>query len=76
MARLFDSDSPSPVLSFAENVECSSCGEIFEGTFIDYTASLSVEDLTAPPLGRHECPECGVQWSSEMTGWMFYSEAG
>jgi uncharacterized protein (UPF0212 family) len=76
MARLFDSDSPPPVLTFAENVECPGCGEIFEGLFTDYTASPSVEDLTEPPLGRHECPECGLGFASAMTGWMFFTEAG
>lgn len=76
MPRAFDSDDLPPVLSFTENVTCDRCGEIFEGQFFDYTESPSVEDLAEPPEGDHECPECGHRFSSALTGWMFYTEAG
>lgn len=76
MTRLFDSDCPPAVLTFAENVECPDCGEIFEGFFIDHTQSLTVEDLTEAPEGRHLCPECDAIFFSTLTGWMFFSEAG
>lgn len=76
MPRAFDSDAAPDRLDFTENVICGSCDEIFEGFFFDYTQSLAVEDMTEPPVGHHCCPGCGLQWSSELTGWMFYSEAG
>lgn len=76
MPRSFDSDSDPELLDFTENVECPHCSEISEGRFLDHTRSLSVQDMVEAPLGEHECPECGHQWSSAMTGWMFYSEAG
>lgn len=76
MPRGFDSDDPAAVLLFSENVECPSCAEIFEGLFYDPHASLSVQDMTDPPLGRHECPSCATVWISRATGWSFYSEAG
>lgn len=76
MPRDFDSDNLRGQLTFTENVTCSGCGEVFEGTFIDYSESQSVEDMVDPPAGVHVCPECGYGWKSEMTGWMFYSEAG
>ncbi len=76
MPRSFDSDDRDPVLRFTENVECPVCEEIFEGDFVDLTKSLSVSDMTEPPQGVHECPACGCEFGSVMTGWMFYSEAG
>lgn len=76
MPRAFDSDDLPPMLSFTENVTCDVCGEIFEGLFLDYSASQSVEDLVDPPEGDHECPDCGHRWTSFMTGWMFFTEAG
>lgn len=76
MPRSFDSDDRDPTLTFTENVECAACGEISEGEFRDESASLSVQDMTDPPVGSHNCPACGAFWRSEMTGWMFYSEAG
>jgi hypothetical protein len=76
MPRAFDSDDPEPVLGFTENVECPGCEQIFEGEFLDQTQSLSVQDMVESPRGEHTCPSCGLAFSSEMTGWMFYGEAG
>lgn len=76
MPRDFDSDDFRGQLTFTENVTCPACSEVFEGTFIDYSESQSVEDLVDPPEGDHQCDACGRRWSSRMTGWMFYSEAG
>lgn len=76
MPRAFDSDSAPEILRFTENVDCPRCGEIFEGEFLDHTRSLSVQDMQEPPFGDHECPECGFAWQAQMTGWMFYGEAG
>ncbi len=76
MPRAFDSDEPPAQLSFTENVTCKHCNEVFEGTFYDYTQSQSVEDMTEAPAGWHQCPACRFSWVSEMTGWMFYTEAG
>lgn len=76
MPRSFDSDQNPGSLRFTENVSCPICGETFEGTFVDYTESLTVEDMVSAPMGEHECPECGIEFNSVMTGWMFYSEAG
>lgn len=76
--RAFDSDEVSradtPLLRFSENVDCDECGVVFEGEFVDN--SMTVEDIADPPRGRHVCPGCGHEWTSEMTGWTFYSEAG
>jgi rubredoxin len=74
--RDFDSDDPDAVLSFTENVECPACELIFHGEFTDQSRSLSVQDMTEAPVGRHHCPDCGMVWDSEMTGWMLFSEAG
>lgn len=76
MPRTFDSDQSPENLIFVENVECLFCGEVFEGNFFDYTKSLSVQDMTEAPLGDHECPSCGRHFTTTMSGWMFYSEAG
>lgn len=77
MPRAFDSDhiarSEPTALRFTENVECR-CGCVFEGVFHD--DSMSVEDMTDPPIGEHRCPACAHQWVSEATGWSFFSEAG
>lgn len=76
MPRAFDSDDDPGVLAFTENVDCPVCGEVFEGLFEDRERSLSVQDMVEAPWGDHECPECGTEFMSKMTGWMFYSEAG
>lgn len=76
MPRGFDSDADPAVLVFHENVECPFCSEIFEGQFLDHTQSLSVQDMVVAPFGDHECPECGREFSSTLSGWMFYGEAG
>lgn len=76
MARIFDSDDPEPVLRFSERIECPSCGEEFEGLFVDRTRSHSVQDMSEPPVGDHVCPWCGHGFSSEFGGWLFFSEAG
>lgn len=76
MPRHFDSDAKTPRLIFDENVECPACKEIFEGQFFDHTQSLTVEDMVDPPSGDHECPFCEYKFSSTISGWMFYSEAG
>lgn len=75
--RAFDSAeqprSGTP-LCLIENVECAHCSVVFEGVFRG--DADTVEDLTDPPVGSHVCPRCGHQFTSEMSGWMFYSEAG
>lgn len=76
MPRAFDSDDEPARLSFTENVTCPACEETFEGFFIDYTQSLTVQDIAEPPRGDHLCGWCGFSWESEMTGWTFFSEAG
>lgn len=76
MPRAFDSDRDPEALVFTENVDCPVCGEVFEGQFEDRTRSLSVEDMVDTPIGDHQCPECGQEFSSLLSGWMFYSEAG
>lgn len=76
MPRAFDSDETDPVLQFTENVTCPVCGEVFEGQFYDESSSLSVQDMTDPASGSHVCPECDHEFSSEATGWSFFSEAG
>jgi ribosomal protein S27AE len=76
LPRAFDSDSVPEILRFTENVDCPRCGEIFEGEFLDHTQSLSVQDMQEPPRGAQVCPECGHGFSAELTGWMFYGEAG
>jgi predicted RNA-binding Zn-ribbon protein involved in translation (DUF1610 family) len=78
MPRNFDSDQvargePSR-LRFTEFVDCPQCGQLSEGEFFD--DSMSVEDIVDPPTGNHVCPGCGHRWSSELTGWTFFSEAG
>lgn len=80
MPRNFDSDEVARSfvegmeLQFVENVDCPACGTVFEGEFHD--DSITVEDVVDPPVGVHRCPACGHEWSSAMTGWTFYSEAG
>lgn len=80
MPRAFDSDEvarwPDVVLRFSENVDCPVCETVFEGQFYDLTTSMTVEDMTDPPVGQHHCPACGHRWGSELTGWSFFSEAG
>lgn len=76
MPRSFDSDSEPTALRFTENVTCPVCGERFEGEFVDYTQSLSVQDMADAPWGDHQCPECGQEFGCSLSGWMFYSEAG
>jgi predicted RNA-binding Zn-ribbon protein involved in translation (DUF1610 family) len=77
--RAFDSDEVARdehpgLLRFTENVDCPQCGQVFEGQFHD--PSLTVQDITDPPAGRHECPNCGHRFTSELTGWTMYNEAG
>lgn len=78
--RDFDSDEVARgdrhVLRFTENVECRLCETVFPGEFVDLTGSMTVEDMTDPPIGTHTCPACGHQWSSELTGWQMFTEAG
>ncbi len=79
MARTFDSDdidrgAGTTVLTFTENVTCPECVTSFEGHFAD--DSMTVQDITDPPTGRHTCPRCGTRWTSEMTGWHLYLEGG
>lgn len=80
--RAFDSDEVARnpghlILRFTENVECEAgCGTVFEGVFFDTTGSMTIEDMTDPPVGEHICPFCGRHWVSELTGWTFFSEAG
>ncbi len=74
MVRQFDSGDPPPVLVFTELVDCPACATTSEGVFAD--GSLSVEDITDPPVGQHTCPACGHTWASELTGWIMFGEAG
>ncbi len=78
MPRAFDSDDlrhgAPRALTFIENVECEKCGTLLDGVFHDQ--STHVEDIVEPPSGNHTCPACGHHWSSTMTGWTFYTEAG
>lgn len=76
MPRAFDSDEPSGIPRFTENVTCPRCGEIFESWFHDDSSSLSVQDMTDPSTGVHDCPSCNHTWASQATGWSFFSEAG
>lgn len=76
MPRGFDSDLNPEDLVFTENVECPRCGEIFEGQFVDQTASLSVQDMAVAPFGDHQCPECGRQFITTLSGWIMFGEAG
>ena len=75
MPRGFDSGEPAGgLLLFFENVECPACETVFEGEF--YDDSMSVQDITEPPVGSHKCPECDTEWISQATGWTLHSEAG
>ena len=77
MPRQFDSDAVArgeEGLRFTENLDCPQCALMFEGVFVD--DSISVEDIVDPPRAAHTCPGCGHQWTAEMTGWTFFSEAG
>lgn len=76
MPRAFDSDDDPQDLVFTENVECPYCAEIFLGEFTDLSRSLSVQDMVDAPVGVHECPDCGTEFKTAMTGWMLYGEAG
>ncbi len=76
MPRGFDSDDRGAAPTFVENVDCPECGTVFEGLFRDFEGSMSVEDMTDPPIGFHVCPHCQRAWKSEATGWSFFSEAG
>ena len=79
MPRAFDSDEVGrrdgvSCLSFVENVDCVSCGLAFDSEF--HAQALSVEDIDEAPVGTHICPACQFEWSSQMSGWLFYTEAG
>lgn len=79
MPRAFDSDERAEIPEiprFYENVDCPRCAVVFEGTFTDVTGSMSLEDMTDPPQGVHDCPGCGLGFASEFTGWSNFSEAG
>lgn len=76
MPRAFDSDAHQGRHEFTENVDCPACGTEFEGHFIDETDSIDFEDMTEPPRGVHECPHCQRVFSTDLTGWGFYNEAG
>lgn len=87
MPRAFDSDAKPilrdcehcdpehPVLVFTEILTCPACAAEFEGEFVA-EAATDVEDIDTPPQGVHECPFCQWTWTSSMTGWTVYSEAG
>lgn len=76
MPRAFDSDDRHAALAFVENVDCPVCDTVFEGHFVDESHSISYEDMTDPPKGVHECPHCQRVFTTEMTGWSFFSEPG
>lgn len=77
MVRGFDSDEVSRgthQLRFTEWVDCPVCDTVFDAVFVE--DSISVEDIVDPPCGPQVCPCCGHTWVCQMTGWMFYGEAG
>lgn len=74
--RDFDSDSPTDGHAFVENVDCECCGITFEAFFHDVGGSLSFQDMSEPPVGTHSCPGCKHVFTTELTGWTFYNEAG
>lgn len=77
MPRDFDSDALArgeQALRFTENVDCPQCALVFESVF--HSPAASLEDLTDPPIGEHHCPGCGHRFAEELTGWLFYGEAG
>lgn len=76
MPRSFDSDAEPVMLRFTELVDCPRCEERFEAEFVDYTQSLTFEDMTEAPHGTNQCPGCDLVFHGTMTGWMFYGEAG
>ena len=79
MARDFDSDDIERAediqeLRFAENVECPECGTLFEGEW--YEPAMSVHDIVEAPEARHRCPLCALEFTTALTGWTMYTEAG
>lgn len=77
MPRAFDSDDIARhggPLHFTENVDCPACSITFEGDF--YDDSLTVEDIVDAPTGNHTCPACGLRFTTALTGWTFFTEAG
>lgn len=74
MPRDFDSAEPDCPVRFTELVDCPACAVTFEGVFAD--DSLSVQDLADAPSARHSCPACGHRFTTQLTGWTFYTEAG
>jgi uncharacterized protein YlaI len=77
VVRTFDSDDVArgaAVLSFTERVDCPACDTIFDATFQD--DSLTVEDISEAPTATHVCPACRHTFTTAMTGWMWFGEAG
>ena len=77
--RLFDSDDvardpDAAPLTFVENVDCPACGAAFEALFTADAATLDA--LVDPPVAGHTCPGCAHTFSTAMTGWTVYTEAG
>lgn len=76
MAKHTDSDEQARgdgLLHFSTLLDCPGCGETFEGHWTD--PSLTIEDMTDPPVAEQECAACGHKFTEEYPGWMFRSEA-
>jgi hypothetical protein len=61
-------------LIFNAVVECTVCGELYDGEWTD--DSDTVEDLTEPPVADQRCPGCGNRQEEEYPGWSSYGSAG
>jgi hypothetical protein len=61
-------------LVLTANVDCGSCLAVFEGVWTD--PSITIEDMTEPPVAVQKCPVCGAEIEETWPGWMFRSEAG
>jgi hypothetical protein len=61
-------------LRLTANVDCRQCGAAYEGQWAD--SSISLEDMTEPPVAMQECPACGCRQEETWPGWMHRSEAG
>lgn len=55
-------------------IDCPSCEAPVDGIWTD--DSISIEDMTEPPVAEQKCGACGANFTEEYPGWMFRSEAG
>jgi len=60
-------------LVLTANVDCESCGAVYQGMWAD--SSMSLEDMAEPPVAVQSC-SCGHQQEETWPGWCFRSEAG